>query len=163
MSSCSRRTVLAALALAPLSACGFTPVYAPGGGGEILRRSFIVEPPTTRLGFALVSRIEARLGRVEAPAYVLTYDISTSTSGLAITGADDVTRINIDGVVRYQVNRIGTDEVVESGQVTTFVAYSQTGTPIATVAARRDAEDRLMITLADQMVSRLLSSAPSWT
>lgn len=163
MSSCNRRTAIAALALAPLAACGFTPVYAPGGGGEVLRRSFIVEPPTTRLGFVLVSRIEARLGKVQDPAYVLTYDIRTSTSGLAITGADDVTRVNINGVVEFQVNRVGTDEIVDQGELTTFTAYSSTGSPLAIVTARRDAEERLMVALADQMVSRLLSTAPSWT
>ena len=56
----------------------------------------------------------------------------------------------------------GSDLRVQSGEVSTFTAYSTTGSPVATAAARRDAEDRLMVALADQLVSRLLAGAPDW-
>ncbi len=163
MSSCDRRTLLGLLAALPLAGCGFTPVYGPGGSGQALRGRLRIEPPDTRLGFELVSRLEDRLGRADAPTHILTFDIVTSDSDLAITGTDDITRVNILGELRFAVTESGTNTQVQAGEVSTFSAYSTTGSPVATAAARRDAEDRLMIALADQLVSRLLSAADRWT
>jgi len=162
MSLSDRRTVLSLLAAAPLAACGFTPVYGPGGGGNALRGQILVDAPDTRLGFELVSRLEERLGRATAPTYALSYGLVTETTDLAITGSDDITRINIEGTLDFEVTEIASGARVQSGQVATFTAYSTTGSPVATAAARRDAEDRLMIALADQVVSHLLARAPDW-
>jgi LPS-assembly lipoprotein len=163
MSLSDRRTVLALLSAAPLAACGFTPVYAPGGVGTELRGRIRAAEPDTRLAFELVARLEDRLGRGDAAVYDLSYDIETTSSGLAITDADDITRVNIAGTLRYALASRETGAQVYSGELSTFTAYSTTGSPVATAAARRDAEDRLMIALADQLVSRLIASAPGWT
>jgi len=162
MSLSDRRFVLGLLAALPLGACGFTPVYAPGGAGQVLRDRIRIEPPDTRLGFELVSRLEDRLGRAAAPTHVLTYDLRTATRNLAITGTDDITRVNITGALSFRVIEAGSDVQVQAGEVSTFTAYATTGSPVATAAARRDAEDRLMIALADQLVSRLLAQADRW-
>ncbi len=163
MSSSDRRTFLTLLAAAPLAACGFTPVYGPGGAGTALRGRIRMEPPDTRLGFALVSRLEERLGRADAPDYVLTYNLEVSERGIAITGTNDITRINLSGTLSYAVTEAGSDVQVAAGQVSTFSSYSTTGSTVATAAAERDAEDRLMAALADQLVSRLLATSSSWT
>ena len=42
-------------------------------------------------------------------------------------------------------------------------AYATTASPVATASARRDAEDRLAVALADQLVTRLIAGAPSWS
>jgi len=163
MSLSDRRSFLGLLAAAPLAACGFTPVYAPGGAGTALRGRIRAAEPDTRLEFQLVSRLEERLGRGDGAFYDLSYDLTTGSSGLAITGADDITRVNITGLLRYAVADAATGAQVHAGEVSTFTAYSTTGSPVATAAARRDAEDRLMVALADQLVSRLVASAPGWT
>ena len=82
-----------------------------------------------------------------------------------ITGTDDITRINLTGTLDFAVTATGSDRAVQSGEGSRPFnpAYSTTGLgPVATAAARRDAEDRLMVALADQLVSRLLSGAPGW-
>lgn len=163
MSSSDRRTLLALLAVLPLAGCGFAPVYGPGGAGNALRGRLRVEPPDTRQGFVFVARIEERLGRTDAPDHVLTWDIDTTERDLAITGTNDITRINLNGTLRFRVVEVGSDVQVQAGEVTTFTAYSTTGSPVATASARRDAEDRLMIALADQLVSRLLAGAANWS
>ncbi|NKX45579.1 LPS assembly lipoprotein LptE [Roseicyclus persicicus] len=162
MSSSDRRTLLLLLAAAPLAACGFTPVYAPGGPGTAVRGRLAIAAPDTRLGFVLVARLEDRLGRSQAPTHRLSYEIATSQRDLAITGTDDITRVNLNGSLRFRVTEVATDLQVQAGEVSTFTAYSTTGSPVATAAARRDAEDRLMVALADQLVSRLLAGAASW-
>jgi LPS-assembly lipoprotein len=162
MSLSDRRTFLTLLAVAPLAACGFTPVYGPRGSGNVLRGRIRIQPPDTRLGFELVSRLEDRIGRATAPTHVLTFDIETDDRNLAITGTEDITRVNINGSVTYRLTESGSDVQIEAGTVSTFTAYSTTGSPVSTTAARRDAEDRLMIALADQIISRLLSDAGTW-
>ena len=159
MSSSDRRRFLIMLAMAPLGACGFAPVYATGGAGHALRGQVRVAAPDTRQGFVLVARLEARLGRAAAPGLQLDWDIATTERGLAITGSNDITRINLTGTLNFRLTQITTDQTVQTGTVSTFTAYSTTGSPVATAAARRDAEDRLMVALADQLMSRLLSGA----
>jgi len=163
MSLSDRRTFLALLAAAPLAACGFTPVYGPGGAGNVLRNRIQIAAPDTRLAFQLVARFEERLGRADTPDYMLVYDLETSARGIAVTGTDNITRINLTGTLAYRVTEAGSNLQVAAGQISTFSAYSTTGTPVATASAERDAEDRLMTALADQLVSRLLSSAGRWT
>lgn len=163
MSSFDRRTVLALLAAAPLAACGFAPVYGPSGAGGAVRGRIRVDAPDTRLGFQFVARIEDRIGRATDPTHALSFDIDTEDRNLAITGTDDITRVNILGTLEFAVTELGSGVQVQAGELSTFTAYSTTGSPVATAAARRDAEDRLMVALADQLTSRLLAAAPSWT
>ncbi|WJY22355.1 LPS assembly lipoprotein LptE [Fontisubflavum oceani] len=163
MSLSDRRTFLTLLAAAPLAACGFTPVYAPGGPGDVLRGQILVEPPETRTEFLMVARLEDRLGRASSPRYAMTIDTVIDERGIAVTGSNDITRINLTGATRFRVVEAGTDVQVHAGRVQTFTAYSTTGSTIATAAAERDAEERLMIALADQIVSNLLASASRWS
>ena len=46
-----------------------------------------------------------------------------------------------------------------SSQTAAFTGYSATGSSVATLAGERDARDRLMIILADQVVDALLIAA----
>jgi LPS-assembly lipoprotein len=163
MSSSDRRTFLTFLAAAPLAGCGFAPVYAPGGAGLALRGRVEVAAPDTRLGFVLVARLEERLGLPETPDYLREYRITTSETDLAITGTNDITRINITGSVAFTLIEADTQTQLLTDTVSTFSAYSTTSTSVATAAARRDAEDRLMTALADQVMSRLLASSLRWS
>ena len=163
MSSSDRRHFLTLLAAAPRAGCGFAPVDAPGGAGQALRGRVLVAAPDTRLGFVLVARLEERLGLPDQNAFRLDYSIETSEAGLAITGTNDITRINLAGTVTFTLTDTATDSVVLRDDVSTFTAYSTTSTPVSTAAARRDAEDRLMTALADQVMSRLLASSLRWS
>jgi len=149
-------------AVAPVAACGFTPVYRASNSGNSIRGRVDFAPPSNPLAFSLVSRLEDRIGRSNGGPYLLSYGISTSESALAISETDDINRIQIAGTIEYRVTETVTDVQVQAGEVSTFAAYATSGSPVATAAARRDAEDRLMITLADQLVARLLASSASW-
>lgn len=162
MSLSDRRKFLTLLAAAPLAACGFTPVYGPNGAGAALRGQILTDAPDTRLGFELVSRLEARLGRADNARYVLSYSITTSETGFAITGTNDITRYRVSGEIDFTLTEIATGDQLLADSVSSFTAYSTTSTTVATAAAERDAEDRLMALLADQMVTQLLVSASRW-
>ncbi|MBF9029537.1 hypothetical protein HKCCE3408_03935 [Rhodobacterales bacterium HKCCE3408] len=163
MSWSDRRSVLAALAALPLSACGFRPVYGPGGPGLELRDRIAVADPVNRLDFELVNRLNERLGHGGAAAYDLEHEIGVTTEGIAITGSNDITRVRLNGTARYALIDRGTGTQRLAGRVAAFTAYSTTGSTLATNAARRDAEDRLMILLADRIADELLAGAARFT
>ena len=56
------------------------------------------------------------------------------------------------------VSRIGDGSGVASGSERSFTSYSATSTTVATSFAQRDARRRLMVILADQMVSQIITT-----
>lgn len=157
----NRRSVLALFAVLPLAACGFTPVYGPGGAGNALRGQVEFAEPRDGLDFDLVSQLEDRIGRPNGARYRLDYEIRTSESALAVTVEEDINRINITGVAAFTLTDLATGEQVQGGEVSTFTAFASSGSPVAIMAARRDAETRLATILADRIVTRLLAGAPA--
>ena len=156
-----RRLVLA-LTLIALAACGFKPAYGPNGASESLRGSIIVNEPENRTEFVFVSHLEQRLGQPQAAPYELTYVITTSSEGLGVTPEQSTTRYNVTGRVDYIVKDIALDEIAHRGNVETFTGYSATGSIIGAPSAEEDARERLMIVLADQIVTELIATAPDW-
>lgn len=151
----SRRALLAS-ALA-LGACGYEPVLDPGdlpGIGVPIS----LEAPNGELEFFYRERLAERAGNAEGAALTLTYSIETSVIREAIS-ADRVTeRFLINGVARWTLST--TFEEVASGDVTGSASYSNTGTTISAAAAKRDAERRLMVILADRTISQVIAKLP---
>ena len=83
-----------------VSACGFTPIYGPGGGGA-LQNAIALDDPDNKLEFEFVRAFEAQMGLPSAPRYALTYSLGTSTTGQAITGSNSITRFRIQGTATY--------------------------------------------------------------
>jgi LPS-assembly lipoprotein len=155
--SCTRRAALV-LTAAALSACGFQPVYGPGGTGGRLQDRVRVTAPTDRSSFLLVRRIEERLGRGTDPAYTLSLNLRTSVAGLGIDPAGNTNRYNLIGVAGYVLADAATGQEVSSGTVNSFTGYFAAGSTVETLASERDARERLMVILGDQIVARLLSA-----
>lgn len=160
-SKLSRRAALSALAGA-LAACGFTPVYGPGGQGVRLEGQILADAPDDREGFAFVAQFEERLGRANAPRYALRYQIETRTEGVGLTPAAETTRFNLFGGVRYALVELSTERQLTQGFVENFTGYSATRFTVSTQSVERDASERLMAILADQVVTRLVTTAPDW-
>ena len=148
-----------ALLCLALAACGFTPVYGPDGAGTALQNRVLVDPPVDREGFLLVRRLEDRLGRTGDAAYRLSVDLAVTQENRAIDPDGDIRRFHLIGEATYALRDTETDGVLHEGTVDDFVGYSATGTTVATLAARRDAQERLMTILADQIVLQLQASA----
>lgn len=141
-----------------LAACGFEPVYGPGGTGAALQNRVLVDPPGSQDSYILVREIEERLGRSSAPDYALSLVIQTSEAQLAINREGDTDRFNRIGVVDYTLRDLNTGQVAASGQVENFVGYSATGTTVETLAGEQDAQVRLMNIMAEQIVTRLYAA-----
>ena len=156
-----RRTLLLG-ALSSLAACGFSPVHAPGGGGSKLRGMIDIAEPDSRNDFDFAARIEDRFGHEPSAPYIFTYKITTREEGVGVTPAQETTRYNVFGTVAYQITPRGTKTPVHSGQVENFTGYSATALIVGTQSSTRDANQRLMVVLADQVIARLLATAPDW-
>ena len=155
----SRRRALALLALTPLAACGFTPVYAPDGVASDLRGRVNVDPPADEEGFALVRRLEDRLGAPEVADLQLGADIKLDEEAVGFLPDGTISRYHVLGEVRWTLSDINGPRL--SGAERTFTAYSATSTTVATIVAQRDARERLMTILADRIVADILARSDS--
>lgn len=71
-----------------------------------------------------------------------------------------ITRYNLRGDVTYALRDLESGTVLSTGKVEHFTAFSASGSTVATESAERDAEARLMVILADGIVTRLMAAAP---
>ncbi|PCH73040.1 MAG: hypothetical protein COC12_05410 [Rhodobacteraceae bacterium] len=141
-----------------LAACGFTPVYAPGGTASALRGKVEVAAPESVDSYLLVQNLEERLGRPNPAVYKLSLVLATGAQGQAITASNETTRYSVVGKVDYELIEIAGDDVIATGSIDNFTGYSATGSTVETLAAERDAHERLMVILADQITTRLYST-----
>lgn len=150
-----RRAVLAGLLLlGGLGGCGFAPALRPGARGRVA-----VEAPATRAGVVLARRLEDRLG---APAprapWRLVVALAVEPEAAAVSDAQVVTRVRLEGVAEYAVAEAATGAERLRGRAEAFASYDATGTTVALDASARDAEDRLVAILADRIAARLLAA-----
>jgi len=155
MSWCSRRSLV--LGLAALPACGFTPAYGPANGAGKLFGATSFKTPKNGDEFDLVSQFERRLGRSDTPRFALDWSLSVSSRGTAITSAQETTRVELTGTLNYTLFSLPGRDVVARGQVRDFTGYARTGTTAAARTNESDARRRLMIILADEVVTELLA------
>lgn len=154
-----RAVILGALCILP--ACGFAPVYGPGGAGTALQGQVAVDAPVTRDAYLLTRDLETRLGRADPGRYGLSYAITVGAESIAISKANVTTRFNLLGDVTYALRDLDTQAVITSGRVSNFTGYSASGSTVATQAAEEDARARLMSIMADQIVTRLIAAVPA--
>lgn len=155
---CDRRGFLI-LCAAGLVGCGFSPLYAPGGAATGLQNSILPDDPSGRADYLLVRRFEERLGSANPATYGLSYSVVLVGEAVAISSANITTHYTLLGSITYALRDLTSQEVLTSGRVDSFTSYSASGTTVATAAARRDAEDRLMVIMTDQMITRLAVDA----
>ncbi len=150
----SRR--LAILSCLGLAACGFTPVYGPAGTAPGLRGRINIARPSDEEGFALVKRLEDRLGQSQASDLSLTAQIRVSENAVGFLPDGEISRFNVVGQVDWRLARVGDGSEVARGREKSFTSYSATSTNVATTFAQRDARRRLMVILADRIVTDLM-------
>ena len=156
MSLFSRR-ILFLLPLA-LMACGFTPVYAPGGTASALRGKLKQWTIISIIGYLLVQNLEERLGRSDAPVYSLSLTLLTGEQGQAITASNETTRYSVVGKVDYVLSDIASKETVASGSVENFTGYCAVSTPKDNFMMMCTRSERLMVILADLITTQLYTT-----
>lgn len=156
MSSFDRRTFL--ICAVALTGCGFTPAYAPGETAHALRGHVLVDAPDDRESYNLANTLNTGFGRVTTPLYRLSYEVRTRENAIGITRDQEITRYHVVGTVSYQLTEIDTGATVISDEVQSFTAYSAPTSPVDRLTASRDAYERLMTILGDQIVSQIITT-----
>ena len=165
--SWSRRRILAALAAAAgLSGCGFTPLYAPGAPATRMAGRVEVAIIDGGPGFALREQLTGRLGPADAATHRLEVELRLARTGVALTQQDVTTRYDVVGTATYRLVPLAGGLPVTSGVVRAITGYSapeaKAASAFASQAALEDAERRLAVTLADDILRRLALAADDW-
>ncbi|NUH63720.1 hypothetical protein HTT03_09755 [Sulfitobacter sp. S0837] len=134
--------------LAGLPACGFTPVYGTNSETGAILSDIEVAAPNTREEYFLVRDLEEQLGRNLSAKHILNYDIELSEQGLELAGAS---RSHVLGRVSYQLISKSTGQTIASGAVESFTSFLTRDN--LSVAAQRDASERLIKILADKLTT----------
>ncbi|MEK6217061.1 MAG: LPS assembly lipoprotein LptE [Boseongicola sp.] len=155
-SKCFDRRVFL-LGLAALTGCGFEPVYAPGNRAHGLRGRIDIAEPADEEGFALVRRLEDRLGQSGGGDLALNAEIRLDEEAVGFLPDGSISRYNVLGQVSWSLSDADGPQL--SGSERSFTSYSATSTTVATIVAQRNAHERLMIVLADRIVADILAGA----
>ena len=142
-----------------LTACGFAPVYGTDGSANVLLNSVLVQEPKTRDHYLLTRQLEKRLGRAVDQRFDLGVSVSTSLKALGINSIGNINRYNLLGTAQYTLRDTQTGQIVGSGKVNSFTSSSAAGSTISSQATREDAQERLMIILADKLIDHLIANA----
>ncbi len=149
----SRLLLIGFMALGTAS-CGFTPVHAPGSKTSQALSEIIVAPPgNNRASYILVVNLEDRIGRNPDGNKVLQHGIRIRQQGFGSFGRP-FNRTQMIGKVRYRVVSLEDDRVLFGGTVENFVTFFTNDNNIKT-SVRKDAIERLMTILADQLTMEL--------
>jgi LPS-assembly lipoprotein len=161
----ARRLILG-IGLLALAACGFRPLYGEGEPAAAMGGHVDVALIEGAPGFAMRERLTQRLGPAVAATHRLETTLTLNRTGVALTQENVTTRYDVSGVATYRLVPVAGGPPVASGSVATVTGYSvpaeAASSAFANRAAERDAEERLAVTLADQIVERLALSAGAW-
>jgi len=148
----SRRKFLVGLFF--LTGCGYTPVRGTGSKVKKLYSSVFVQAPKDRVEFELVKNLEKHFGKATSRQYAFNYTLRIKEEKAVVSASQTLERYSLVGSLKYSlIKKDG--EVVLANTAKSFTAYSATGTALATERAKRDAQDRLMVILAEQVLNRI--------
>ena len=152
MSLFSRRNFLIGLFF--LVGCGYAPVHGTNPKTKKLYTSVFVQAPKDRVEFELVRNLEKQFRKNSSSKYQLNYTLTIKEEKGVVSASQTLERYSLFGSLKYSLNDKD-GGVVLTNTAKSFTAYSATGTPLATERAKRDAQDRLMVILAEQVLTRI--------
>lgn len=157
---------LLGVGLVALAGCGFSPLYGEGAPAAAMSGRVEVAMLDGAAGFAMRERLTQRLGPASAATHRLETTLALDTTGVALTQENVTTRYDVTGVASYRLVPLTGGPPATAGTVRAGTGYSapvsEASAAFAIRAAERDAEERLAVTLADQIVERLALASGAW-
>ncbi len=155
------RVAVLVLVLGTGSGCGFAPVYGDRSDNgtpvaESLGRvaiASIPDRPGQILRNLLIDRMYLQ-GRPENPESTLSVTLTSSVADLGILKDATTSRRELTLVATYQL-RDRKGGVILRGQARSVVSSSKLEAPYGTVVAQKDAEERALHEVSEQIVNRL--------
>ena len=150
--------------LLALTACGFQPMYASQaqpGSGQIspeVRNSIAIAPIPDRIGQQLHNALRDQLnprGQPRDPAYRLRVEINSVSEPSTLRSDGTATRRNFSLSARWQLEDYDTAEGIFTSDSSGSSSYNVVDQPYATVAAFRDAQQRIVERVARDIAARV--------
>lgn len=142
--SWSRPITLGLLLAWWLAACGFQPVYAPGGNLDERLTRIHVDSVNTRVGQATRNALLDAIAAPDRPAkptHRLTMKIVGERERSGIQADETASRINVILTTNWRLTLLDDEEtLVGSGSLTRAVPYNVVDDDYASLIAERDAE-----------------------
>ncbi|MFW6027706.1 MAG: hypothetical protein ACOC91_02750 [bacterium] len=146
-----------------LSACGFRPLYGQtddgGGLGDRLAAVEVeeVRGPNDR---EFKTALDMQMYPAGRPAdaqtqYLLQVQLKADRVGLAIQPDASITRYDYNLAGQYRLLDVSSGKAVHQGVATAKTAWNVVDSQFATLAARRDAEDRAIRSLSEEIRMRV--------
>lgn len=145
--------------LAALAGCGFRPVYLPDSATQKFQDQIFVQAPTKRVEYEFVKALQGQVGRAQSGQFKLSYDIEMTTRSTVVSAAQELERFSVEGLVSFTLTD-SENTPITSGSTRSFTTYSATGSTLASDRSQRDAENRLAVILADQVVTHIIATVP---
>ncbi len=143
-----------------LSACGFTPLYAPQNNSTGIVSSLAAVTVQTgggeesrKLRIALEDLL--RSNSLVAPQYALSVSSTLFRSDVAIQQDTEVTRRNLTLRSTFTLRDLATNEPLYEAKSFGIVAYNRVASEFANIIAERDAEDRVTNQVAEEIHTKL--------
>jgi LPS-assembly lipoprotein len=155
----SRRALLAAAAAA-LAGCGFQPLYAEREEGEAEAELAAVKINTipNRNGQILHNLLLDRMnpkGRPVAPLYALDIQLTEQKANIGIIKDSTATLAQLASTATYTLYDLKKRAVLQSGRSRSFTSYSIVQSEFATLAAEKDARERTLRELAEDITTKV--------
>lgn len=153
------RFALASLLL--LTACGFSPIYGShGGNGEPVAKalgSVAIENIADRNGQILRNKLIDRMysqGRRQSPTSRLSISISSAESGLGVNKDATTSRSQMNMTASFVLTDMEGAEI-HRGAARAVASYSKLDAQYGTLASQRNAYDRALNEIGEQIVNNL--------
>lgn len=157
----SRRTFLLGGGAALLGGCGFQPLYGDkdygaAGGQELatVKVNTIPDRSGQILHNYLLDRINPH-GRPASAAYSLDIQLTEQKSNVGIIKDSTATLGQLDNTASYTLYDLKKKAAVQSGRSRSFTSYQIVQSEFATFAAEKDARERTLREIADDITTKV--------
>lgn len=152
---------LALASLLALTACGFTPIYGSHGsdGSPVAQAlgNVAIENISDRNGQILRNRLIDRMysqGRPRAPLARLNVSLHSSESAMGVQKDATTTRSQLNMTADFTLSDMD-GKTVHKGTAHAVASYSKLDAQYGTLAAQRDAQERALGEISEQIVNNL--------
>lgn len=155
------RAALLALAIAPLAACGFTPVYGGQGGAAFQNSGPITIPEIPgRTGHYLRNELAREIGQGVPgfPSGTLEINLTQGVSALAFAPDQAASRSDYVGTARWTMKSVSGVMLAE-GNVSERASFNFADAAYADLAAQTAAQERLASLLARSIRAEVIIAA----
>lgn len=154
----TRLVLIVALGLGFLSGCGFEPLHGTGNSVDSSLGSTRIAIIPNRNGQILHNHLRDQLnpdGLAPNPLYGLAIDLKIKTRTTGFTSEQDATYATIIATAEYQLARQSDKKVLYKGTAEAVTSYNKFSTPYTNRYSERDATDRALKSLSEDIYNGL--------